>query len=82
MVDQSKAVHCEILFDQKNIKQWKGQKTDGDKTGNQNVPWLWLIGVCKKRTYVTLRIYHPATAQGILYIKKTFSKQLVQQLTL
>lgn len=38
MADQSKAIHCERLFDQKNIKQRKGEKTDGDKTGNQNVP--------------------------------------------
>lgn len=38
VVDQSKAVRCEILFDQKNIMQRKGEKTDGDKTGNQNVP--------------------------------------------
>lgn len=38
MLDQSKAVNGKRLFDQKNIRQKKGQKTDGDKTGNQNVP--------------------------------------------
>lgn len=27
----------------------RGKKTDGDKSGNQNVPRLWLIGVSAER---------------------------------
>lgn len=61
-------------------------KTDGDKTDNQNVPWLWLICISAqkkiKTTYATFHIYQPVTAHGFIYVKGTFWKQLVQQLTL
>lgn len=36
--DQSKAIHCEILFDQKNITQRKGRKQMVTKLEIMNVP--------------------------------------------
>lgn len=77
MVDQSKAAH-------KNIKQQRGQKKKQMVTNLEirTCHGCDSLASLQKGTYVTIRIYPPGTAQGILYIKRMFSKQTVQQLTL
>lgn len=68
--DQSKAIHCEILFDQKNITQRKGEKTDGDKTGNHECAIAVTHWCLCTKTYATLCIYQPATVHSTPSIKR------------
>lgn len=70
MVDQSKAAHCERLFDQKNIKQQRGQKKQTvTKLEIRTCHGCDSLASLQKGTYVTIRIYQPGTAQGILSLK-------------